>query len=149
GGFEDEGEPRPARRGVLEEFADVLGGLGGAAGVQALAAEGGDDGGQGGVGGGGAGGGDEEGGGKGAAVGDLLVGGHEALVLEHEREDDVTHAEADRGRGGAAEEFDEVVVAAAAGDGPLGAGGLVDLEDHAGVVRQAADDGEFQVAPVQ
>jgi len=79
---------------------------------------------------------------------DLFVGGEFAAILEDQAEDDIAHAEAHGGRGWAAEEFDEVVVATAAGDCALGSAGFVDFEDHAGVVREAAHDGEIEVDPV-
>jgi hypothetical protein len=65
--------------------------------------------------------------------------------LKDQGEDDIAHAEADgRGRG-PAEEFDELVVAPAAGDGPLAPDD--DLEDDAGVVRQAANDRKIEITP--
>jgi hypothetical protein len=69
----------------------------------------------------------------------------QGAVLQHEREHRIAHGEADGGCGRAAHELDEAVVAPAAGDSPLAADDH--LEDHAGVVGQAADDGEIELAP--
>ncbi len=68
------------------------------------------------------------------------AGGHEFFIVEEIAEDDITHAEATGGGWGAAEEFDEVVVSSATSDGSLAVGEC--FEDGAGVVSEAAGDGE-------
>ncbi len=67
--------------------------------------------------------------------------GHECFVVEKIAQDDIAHAEATGGGWGAAEEFDEVVVATAAGDGSFAVGD--GFEDGAGVVGEASCDGEI------
>ena len=64
--------------------------------------------------------------------------------FEEEREDDVSHGEACgwECRGVVAKEGDEVVVATATGDCPEVILAVEDFEDWAGVVGEAADDGE-------
>jgi ABC-type amino acid transport substrate-binding protein len=69
-------------------------------------------------------------------------GGEKVAGAEQFGEDDVAHAEAEAGQIDAAmgDEFDEVIVAAAAGDGAELALAVEGLEDGAGVVGEAADD---------
>ncbi len=156
--FDDGGEAGVEGGGFLEEFADVFGGFVGVAGMEGFggfraAAELGDEGAEGLLGFGLVIGDDEDvgteaGGGGAEFVEEVFSFGHEAAVLEDQGEDDVAHAEADGGGWGAAEHFDEFVVAAAAGDGAFFAVGFVDFEDHAGVVGEAAGDGEIPSTPI-
>jgi hypothetical protein len=62
-------------------------------------------------------------------------------------EGDVAHAEAEGGEVEAAiaHEADEVVIPAATGDGAEGVAAVEDLEDDAGVVGEAADDGGIEL----
>jgi len=77
---------------------------------------------------------------------EVVVAGHQAFILEDEGQDDISHAKADGGSGGAADEFDEVVVAAATGDSAFTIDD--DFKDDAGVVGQAAGDVEIEGAPI-
>ena len=64
----------------------------------------------------------------------------QSAIPQDQFQDDVTHAEAAGRHGGSTVTFHEGVVAAAAGDGALGAAGLVDFPDAARVVGKAADN---------
>ena len=70
---------------------------------------------------------------------------HQTPIFQHQRQHDIAHAEPARRQRRTAEGFDQIVISPAAGDGALTLGD--DLEDGAGVIRKAADDGNLGINP--